>query len=70
MASILETLTMDNDHLYHMSIEMDKEQLIWFYTTMDKSLNNWPGGEPIEQELLKHLKEESWKLLLETQFQG
>lgn len=70
MVSIPEILTMGDDSLYSMNIEMDKEQLIWFYTTMDKSLNNWPGGEPIEQELLKYLKEESWKLLLEAQFQG
>ena len=54
--------------VYEIRLEMNREQLTAFYMTMAKALRNWPGGEAIEQDLLKYLRDESWKLLLEAQF--
>ena len=55
---------------YEMHLEMDREQLQAFYFTFAKAHKNWSGGNAYEQELLKLLRDESWKLLLEEQFQG
>ena len=60
----------NDEYVYTFSIDMDKEQLRVFYMTMAKAHKNWSGGEPVEQELLKLLRDESWQLLLETQFEG
>ena len=60
-----------SDHTqYEMYLEMDHDQLRAFYMTMARALRNWTGGDPYEQELLKLLRDESWKLLLEAQFKG
>ena len=59
---------MSDENLYEMHFVMDKEQLTAFYMTMAKALKNWPGGDVVEQDLLKLLRDESWKLLLEAQF--
>ena len=61
---------MNDDTLYEMHLEMDREQLQVFYITMAKALKNWPGGDPYEQELLKLMRDRSWQLLLEAQFLG
>ena len=55
---------------YEMTFGMDHQQLRAFYITMDKAHSRWSGGEPYEQELLKQMRDESWKLLLEAQFKG
>ena len=60
----------EDDMLYEMHLEMDREQLRAFYHTMAKAHKNWPGGESYEQDLLKLMRDESWKLLLEAQFEG
>jgi hypothetical protein len=57
-----------NEADYEMTLGMDHHQLRCFYKTMAKAYNNWSGGEPYEQELLKQMRDESWKLLLEAQF--
>lgn len=53
-----------------MSLEMSHAELKQFYVTMAKALKSWPGGDPAEQQLLRLLRDESWKLLLEAQFEG
>ena len=58
----------EDDNIYEMQLGMDKHQLRCFYQTMAKAYKNWPGGEAYEQELLKTLRDESWRLLLESQF--
>jgi len=58
----------EDENIYEMQLGMDKYQLRCFYTTMAKAYRNWAGGEPYEQELLKTLRDESWRLLLESQF--
>jgi hypothetical protein len=55
---------------YEMTLGMDHYQLRCFYQTMAKAYRNWAGGEPYEQELLKQMRDEAWKLLLEAQFEG
>lgn len=55
---------------YEITMLMDHLQLQCFYSTLSKAHNNWPGGEPYEQELLKQMRDEAWKLLLEAQFGG
>ena len=55
---------------YEMVLGMDHYQLRCFYQTMAKAYLNWAGGEPYEQELLKQMRDEAWKLLLEAQFEG
>ena len=54
--------------MYEMHLEMDREQLQAFYLTLAKAYRNWSGGDAYEQELLRLLRDESWKLLLEAQF--
>lgn len=59
---------MEDDTLYEIRLEMDREQLKAFYTTVAKAYANWPGGDAQEQEYLRLLRDQSWKLLLEAQF--
>ena len=59
-----------NDSDYEITFGMSHEQLRGFYVTMANAHRNWAGGEAYEQELLKHMRDESWKLLLEAQFEG
>jgi hypothetical protein len=61
---------MSEDRGYVISLEMDHLQLVCFYTALANAHKNWPGGEPYEQEILKGLRDECWKLLLEAQFEG
>ncbi len=61
---------MKEEFEYELMLGMDHSQLRCFYLTMDRSYNNWSGGEPYEQMVLKSLRDQSWKLLLESQFQG
>ena len=60
---------MGEETIWEMTFMLDKEQIKCFYITMAKAHKNWPGGEPFEQELLGGLRDEAWKLLLETQFE-
>ena len=53
---------------YEMTFGMNHHQLRCFYLTMAKAYRNWAGGEPYEQELLRQMRDHSWKLLLEAQF--
>lgn len=55
---------------YEICLSMDHLQLRCFYLTISKAHGSWSGGEPYEQELLKQLRDEAWKLLLEAQFEG
>jgi hypothetical protein len=55
---------------YELTLTMDHLQLRCFYLTIAKAHSRWAGGEPYEQELLKQLRDETWKLLLEAQFEG
>ncbi len=61
-------MNMGDENFYEMQLGMDKYQLRCFYLTMAKAHKNWPGGEPYEQELLQQLRDEAWKLLLESRF--
>ena len=59
-----------DEYMYEMHIELDYKQVVLFYTTMKKCHETWGGGNPEEQDLLRELKEQSWKLMLESQFDG
>jgi hypothetical protein len=61
---------MSDDREYEIGFHMDHVQLRCFYTTIAKAHRNWPGGEAYEQEILRGLRDEAWKLLLEAQFEG
>ena len=60
----------EEEWVYTFSMDMDRDQLRLFYHTMAQSYKNWAGGEPGEQELLRQMRNEAWKLLLEAQFKG
>ena len=60
----------DKEWVYTVSLDMDREQLRLFYSTMARAYKSWPGGNPEEQELLKGIRDHAWKLLLEAQFKG
>ena len=60
----------EEEWVYTFSVDMNREQLRLFYTTMAQAHKNWAGGHPAEQELLQEMRNEAWKLLLEAQFQG
>ena len=38
------------------------------YKTTCDALQNWPGGDPVEQEFLQHKKEQVFRSLLEHSF--
>ena len=57
-----------NESDFELTLGMNHEQLRCLYVTMDNSHRNWSGGDAYEQEILRHLRDESWKLLLESQF--
>ena len=59
-----------DSYTYEITLGMTREQLGTFYMTMAKAYKTWPGGEAYEQNYLKFLRDESWKLLLEAQFKG
>ena len=61
---------MNDEYVYTFSVDMDRDQLRLFYTTMARAHKNWSGGDPQEQVLLEEMRNQSWKLLLEAQFQG
>ena len=60
----------EEEWVYTFAVDMTREQLRLFYHTMAQSYKHWPGGNPEEQELLKNIRDEAWKLLLEAQFKG
>ena len=59
-----------NEFEHELSIKLDHPTLIQFYKTIAKAHRNWPGGDPYEQEILKGLRDELWKAILEAQFLG
>ena len=55
---------------FEIVLGMDRTQLQCFHVTLLNAHRNWPGGDPREQEILKYMRDASWKLLLEAQFEG
>ena len=53
---------------YVITLSMDHEHLKIFYTAVEKSWRNWPGGNPYEQMMLKEVKDTVFRTLLESQF--
>jgi len=45
-----------------------EEEVVVFYKTMANALKGWCGGDPNEQELLRILRDEAYRMVLELQF--
>jgi len=50
------------------TIFFSKEALQIFHQLICKTYSNWPGGNPQEQIMLEKLKHETFKLLLDLQY--
>lgn len=55
-------------YTYTLQFEVGYEQLKFLYKTFSKSVDTWSGGEWWEQIMLKNLKQELWKMIMEEQF--
>ena len=53
---------------YSFSWTMSSSSVLPFYSTIKKSLDNWPGGDPIEQEILKEMHKQAYQMLIERSF--
>ena len=53
---------------YSFSWTITSSSVLPFYTTIKKSLDNWSGGDPIEQEILKEMHKQAYQMLIERSF--
>lgn len=59
----------EDEGLFILELALNEEQMKCFYSTMETSLRNWPGGDPGQQIILQILKDKAFMALLELQFQ-
>jgi hypothetical protein len=60
----------EGDEKYYYSFEwnISSESVPAFYSTIKSSLDRWPGGDPIEQEILQEMTKQAYQLLIERSF--
>ena len=57
-----------NDYPYGFAWNLSSESVPVFYSTIKRSLDNWPGGNPVEQEILSEMHKQAYQMLLERSF--
>ena len=59
-----------NDEQWHYGFEwsLSSDSVPAFYSTIKGSLDRWPGGDPIEQQILTEMHKQAYQLLLERSF--
>ena len=59
-----------NDEQWHYGFEwsLSSDSVPIFYSTIKRSLDRWPGGDPVEQEILTEMHKQAYQLLLERSF--
>ncbi len=58
----------DDQYVYSFEWNMPSESVPLFYSTIKKSLDQWPGGDPVEQEILQEMHKQAYQLLIERSF--
>lgn len=56
----------DDDLLFNFSVDASALKIL--IRALDRYVEKWPGGEPAEQEELKHIQSELYKAYLDLTF--
>jgi len=59
-----------DEPIYEITVSMNATQTRGFFQTIDNAVKNWPGGHPVEQEILTNLRDQAYRMVLEAQFEG
>ena len=55
---------MNEDSRYEIILSLNKVEARAFYSAMKRAYETWPGGNPLEQEILEELKLRGWVCLM------
>ena len=58
----------NDQYYYSFEWSISSESVPAFYSTIKRSLDRWPGGDPIEQEILQEMTKQAYQLLIERSF--
>ena len=58
----------NDEYLYGFEWRISSESVPQFYSTIKRSLDNWPGGDPVEQEILQEMHKQAYQMLIERSF--
>ena len=60
--------TNDEGWVYGFEWSLSSDSVPAFYATIKRSLDRWPGGDPIEQEILIEMHKQAYQMLIERSF--
>ena len=60
--------TNDEQWQYRFEWNLSSDSVPIFYSTIKRSLDNWPGGDPVEQEILQEMHKQAYQMLIERSF--
>ena len=58
----------EDQYYYSFEWNMTSESVPLFYSAIKGCLDRWPGGDPVEQEILQEMHKQAYQLLIERSF--